>query len=156
MLRRANAVPDPASAIIVARARDAHGHIEPDLNRARAARATIDSELDRGKPAMVGVMWDSAQTGNANGGAADHFVAITGRGLDEEGRVFYSFNDPGVSDGHRSAGSDARPQNRFYVDEKTGLLFRPRVADTGYSCDARYEVSKVYANIAAPAPGGPR
>ena len=142
MLRRRHCV--PASVILVALAHDDRGRINPDLERAQAARALIDRELENGRPVMVGVMWDTPDTGRTNGGTADHFVAITRRGVDETGRVFYAFNDPGTH--HTELGTDARVENRFFVDKATGLLFRPKVADTGYATDARYEVSKVYAN----------
>jgi hypothetical protein len=71
-------------------------------------------------------------------------VAITGRDVDEQGRLYYRFHDPGVSGSHSDIGCDTRTENRFFVDEETALLFRPMVADTGYSTDARYEVSLVY------------
>lgn len=74
-------------------------------------------------------------------------MVITTRGVDAEGRVFYAFNDPGA--GRLEVGAAARPENRFFVDRVTGLLFRPVVANTGYATDARYEVSKVYGSARA-------
>lgn len=93
---------------------------------------------------MIGVMWRTPNPG-ANGGNADHYVLITGRGIDAEGRAFYTFHDPGSKS--PATGADSCPNNRFYVDEKTEMLFRPgRQAARVFTSDARYEVSQVRKN----------
>lgn len=67
------------------------------VNREKSLKVLnlIDSELDMGQPALVGVS-HSNQTylGKEpyNEGITDHFVLITGRDYDEQG-VFYTFND---------------------------------------------------------------
>lgn len=145
MLNRAGATWSGRS-IDVADAKDANGRIVPNPARARQGRDAIDAQLDAGKPVLVGVMWNTPTPG-LNGGNADHFVVITGRGVDEQGRVFYTFNEPGVSANRGDVGTDARKENRFYVDESTGMLYRPGSQQRGgYESSARLEVSRVCLN----------
>ena len=81
----------------------------------KAGLRYIDACLDRRRPVVIGVS-HSESDGNARlDGITDHFVLITGRGRDQDGRVFYTFNDP--ANGSSSA--------RFYVDARSGLLFKP-------------------------------
>ncbi len=131
--------------INVADAKDSAGRIRPNPERAAQARTYIDGQLEGGKPVLVGVMWNTPKPG-LNGGQADHFVVITGRGADENGNVFYTFNEPGVSAGNSAIGSDSRKENRFYVDQATGELYRPAGRYPGYEANARLEVSRVSIN----------
>jgi hypothetical protein len=51
----------------------------------------------------------------------EHFVTIFGRGYDAAGRQFYEFKDPGLR------GST----QRFFVDARTEVLFRPAEKQVG-------------------------
>lgn len=102
----------PAHAIQVAYGEDSDGRVAADPQRARAARAYIDDALDAGWPVLVGVSYED-QRYNADR-ITDHFVTITGRDHDENGRLFYTFVDPGTVGG----------TYRLYVDVQTGNLFK--------------------------------
>ncbi|MFL5319872.1 MAG: LysM peptidoglycan-binding domain-containing protein [Myxococcaceae bacterium] len=54
--------------------------------------STIDSQLKQGRPVVIGVDYHSGSGGGANG--TDHWVTVTGRGVDNAGHVYYSINDP--------------------------------------------------------------
>jgi hypothetical protein len=98
---------------------DNNGDVSVNAAKAKQATAYINSELDAGRPVVVGV----AHAGPShNGGLADHFVTITGRGTDTNGNTYYTFNDPGTKSA--ALGADTRAQNRFYVDSQTGGLYR--------------------------------
>jgi hypothetical protein len=138
---------DPTWNFNIADSRDAFGRIEPNTTRAKEGRAYIDSQLDAGHPVMVGVTLRVSKPGENNGGNVEHYVAITGRGVDADGRAYYTFNDPAPTSAAK--GADTREQNRFFVDKDTGLLFRPGLQlepNKMYSVDARYEVSQVRKN----------
>jgi len=111
----------PGSRIQIAVKKDAAGAVTVNPARAKMGRDYIDGELGAGRPVVVGVS-HSGQHHNVDD-LTDHFVVITTRGVDEQGRVYYAFNDPGTKDA--AAGADTNPNNRFYVDGKTGKLFRP-------------------------------
>jgi hypothetical protein len=108
---------------------------------AQALRAQIDSDLEAGKPVFVGVNRPGGSNQNQDG-VTDHWVVVTGKGVDEQGRTYYTFHDPGRRDA--SAGSDQNPENRFYVDEKTGQLYTED-ADG----NRRYDVTAVRTSEAA-------
>jgi hypothetical protein len=73
----------------------------------------------------------------------DHFVTITGRTVDEKGRVCYPFHDPGTS--HEHLGKDTQATNRFYVDVN-GNLIRPGKLAQGSTLERRFEVAMVRLN----------
>jgi len=141
--------------VAVAKSKDSSGHITVDGNKGREGQAYIDKQLDAGKPVVVGVSHSGQRiSGNDGGrGVSDHYVTITGRGVDAQGRQYYTFNDP-VAIGRSDLGKDTRPENRFYVDQKSGMLYRPKpsppssISNSFASSyiNARYEVSMVRAN----------
>ena len=127
--------------IQVGTSENAQGRLTVDSARAQEGRAYIDQQLDAGRPVVVGVSHKDANYNVDN--LTDHFVAITGRGVDEQGRTYYTFNDPGTR--HQSVGADTNPNNRFYADDSTGMLYRPE--GSGNTVDARrYDVSMVRIN----------
>ncbi len=137
---------DPTWNFNVAESKDDFGRIQPNAARAKEGRGYIDAQLDAGHPVMVGVMWRTPTPG-ANDGNADHYVAITGRGVAADGTAYYTFNDPGATSA--ANGADTREKNRFFVDANTGMLFRPGLQEAPwkmYTVDARYEVSQVRKN----------
>jgi peptidoglycan hydrolase-like protein with peptidoglycan-binding domain len=109
------------------------------INSAAAARGRnyIDSELANGRPVVVGVHHPG---GYHNGGAADHFVTVTGSGLDAKGNRYYTFNDPAS----RALGRDTNPANRFYVGQN-GDLYKAG-AQGGYVINRAYSLSWVGRN----------
>lgn len=58
--------------------------------------ARLDTQLDAGRPALVGVDYKRGSGGGANG--TDHWVAVTGREVDAQGKVTYLANDPGTGE----------------------------------------------------------
>ncbi len=147
MLRRAGARLD-GGALDLAQTKDQRGRITVDPARMAQARAVLDGELEHHRPVLVGVMWPTPHFG-LNHGTADHFVVITGRGVDDQGRVFYAFQDPAAGPSHPELGRDRRPQNRFFVDVASGLMFRPGVDRVpAWETQARLEVSTVRFNAA--------
>ncbi len=108
---------------------------------AAALQTQLDADLDAGKPVSVGVDRPGGKNTNADG-VTDHWVVVTGRGIDEQGRAYYTFNDPGRR--AEANGSDQNPQNRLYVDEATGRLYSED--DKG---QRRYEVTAVRTSEAA-------
>jgi hypothetical protein len=126
--------------IEVGRSKDAAGAVTVDPAAAQKGRNYIDSELAVGRPVVVGV---SHSGGHHNvDDLTDHFVCVTSRGQDERG-VYYTFNDPGTT--HQNLGSDTNTNNRFYVDSKTGELYRPGQRG-GQITSQQYEVTMVRRN----------
>lgn len=113
-------------AIQVAKGEDANGAVVTDRAATSAATSHIDEQLAAGKPVTVGVSYKDA---DYNEGFTDHFVVVTGKGVDENGRVFYTYQDPGSNEGQN---------RRFFVDDKTGNLYDPDPAFGG-----RFEMSMV-------------
>ncbi|MBN9684442.1 MULTISPECIES: LysM peptidoglycan-binding domain-containing protein [unclassified Corallococcus] len=135
-------VQDSKHLIQVGRSENRVGALTVDSKKAAEGRKYIDQQLGAGKPVVVGV---SHKDSNYNvDHLTDHFVTITGRGVDEKGRTYYTFHDPGTS--HESKGKDTNPNNRFYVDEKTGKMSRPGKAATGSVTERRYDVAMVRIN----------
>jgi hypothetical protein len=134
----------PNNRIQVATSRPSGASANVSVNPAgaQAGLARINSELDANHAVEVGVAHDNGGGHNPQtGGMTDHFVAITGRGTDEQGRRFYTFHDPAYS-----TGSDQNPRNRFYVDPDTGGLFRPgasRFSGGPTFSKYRFEVTEV-------------
>lgn len=134
-------VAGPADRIQVARGENKDGTIKVDSPAAHAGQAYIDEQLAAGRPVVVGV---SHKKGNYNvDKVTDHFVVITGKGTDDAGKPYYTFNDPGTT--NRTRGADTNPNNRFYVDDN-GMLFRDGAHARGPVTDRRYEVSMVRRN----------
>lgn len=117
----------------VATGKDSHGRVQMDATKLRTAMADIDAELDAGRPVVAGVSHTAGLTYNDDK-LADHFVTIVGRGYDEEGRLFYSFHDPGLKDGANL---------RFYVDQASGKLFKVGASATAHGVRGDYEVTQL-------------
>ncbi|MBM7116429.1 LysM peptidoglycan-binding domain-containing protein [Archangium primigenium] len=132
----------PADRIQVGTSENSKGQLEVNSKKAAEGRAYIDQQLDKGKPVVVGVSHKDSDY-NVDG-LTDHFVTITGRGVDDKGRTFYTFHDPGTTNASR--GKDTNPNNRFYVDAKTGAMTRPGSAATGAVTERRYDVAMVRRN----------
>ncbi|HZH75310.1 MAG TPA: LysM peptidoglycan-binding domain-containing protein [Archangium sp.] len=129
------------SRIQVATSENGKGQVQVNAKKAAEAIRYIDSELGAGRPVVVGVSHKDADY-NADE-ITDHFVTITGRTVDEKGRVCYPFHDPGSS--HDKLGMDTQPTNRFYVDAN-GNLIRPGKLAHGYIYERRFEVAMVRLN----------
>jgi len=136
-------VTGPDRRIQVATGDDPNGGVTVDAAAARRGRAYIDGQLDAGKPVVVGVDHRSGRNSDNVDSITDHFVVITGRGTDEQGRTYYTFNDPATR--HQPRGADSNPNNRFYVDAETGNLYRPGPTD-GNVVTRHFEVSMVRPN----------
>ena len=65
-----------------------------DVRRESFTRATIDAQLDAGRPVVIGVDYKAGSNGGSNG--TDHWVCITGKSVGADGKVTYSANDPGT------------------------------------------------------------
>ncbi|MBI3185501.1 MAG: C39 family peptidase [Myxococcales bacterium] len=63
-------------------------------SRERWSLDTIDSNLEQGRPVVVGVDYKPGSAGGARG--TDHWICITSKGVDDRGRTYYSANDPGT------------------------------------------------------------
>ncbi|WP_223633735.1 LysM peptidoglycan-binding domain-containing protein [Corallococcus sp. EGB] len=132
----------PDRRIQVGKSENSIGALKVDSKKAAEGRKYIDQQLEAGKPVVVGV---SHKDSNYNvDGLTDHFVTITGRGVDGKGRTYYTFHDPGTT--NASKGKDTNPNNRFYVDDKTGNMYRPGKAANGYVTDRHYDVAMVRIN----------
>ncbi|WP_426756624.1 LysM peptidoglycan-binding domain-containing protein [Myxococcus sp. Y35] len=136
-------VTGPGNRIQVATGDDPNGGVTVDAAAARRGREYIDGQLDAGKPVVVGVDHRSGRNSDNVDGITDHFVVITGRGTDEQGRTYYTFHDPATQ--HQQRGADTNPNNRFYVDSETGNLYRPGPTD-GNVVTRHFEVSMVRPN----------
>lgn len=58
--------------------------------------ARLDAQLEAGRPALVGVDYKAGSGGGANG--TDHWVAVTAKEVDAQGKVTYLANDPGTGE----------------------------------------------------------
>ena len=140
----------PWTFINVAKKEGTDGHITPNPKKLGAARNYIDSELDKGRPVLVGISNRLTGYNGNTGGHTDHYIVITGRGIDPKtGESYYTFNDPGQRNAERG-GSD-NPANRLYVDPETGNLVRPQLNPvTGKPITGKhpdYELSEVRRNL---------
>ncbi|WP_284664299.1 LysM peptidoglycan-binding domain-containing protein [Myxococcus sp. SDU36] len=136
-------VTGPNNRIQVATGDDPNGGVTVDAAAARRGREYIDGQLDAGRPVVVGVDHRSGRNSDNVDGITDHFVVITGRGTDEQGRTYYTFHDPATN--HEQRGADTNPNNRFYVDQDTGNLYREGPT-TGNVVQRHFEVSMVRPN----------
>jgi len=71
------------------------------------------SQLKAGKPVMIGVDY-KAGTGTSNVNDIDHYLVVTGSGVDKQGRQYLTFNDP--QQPNTRLGTDENPANRLYRD----------------------------------------
>jgi len=130
-------------AYYMVRGEDSNGSIVGFRDEFQLGREIVDFTLDHGRPVIVGLS-HSAEHFNLDA-ITDHFVVITGRRVDEEGRVYYDFQDPATSGQEFS-------QGRFYVDKDSGMLFRPPACTTDYPFFLNYQVTQVrpYADMVKP------
>ncbi|HEX8535822.1 MAG TPA: LysM domain-containing protein [Cystobacter sp.] len=135
-------VTGPDRRIQLGTSENSKGQLTINPKKAAEGRKYIDQQLNANKPVVVGVSHKDASY-NADG-LTDHFVTITGRGTDAKGRTYYTFHDPGTK--YASKGQDTNPNNRFYVDERTGGLYRPGSAATGEITGRHYDVAMVRPN----------
>lgn len=144
MARTAGArVSDPSRRIQVASSANGNG-INVDRQAAQRGRDYIDGQLAAGRPVVVGVNHKGGRNVGNVDAITDHFVVVTGRGVDAQGRTYYTFNDPATRNASR--GADTNPNNRFYVDERTGNLYRPGNVASGLVVDRRFDVSMIRPN----------
>ena len=112
---------------------------EIDSDAAKKGITYIESELQSGRPIMVGVSHKDKYDGNVDD-ITDHFVVITGQDKDENGKTYYKFHDPAA--GNISDGGDSNPKNRFYVNEK-GILTKEGLEETGKVKFRKFQVSMI-------------
>lgn len=140
---RGDRLQSKAERIQVAVSENAKGEARVDGGEMARARAYIDRCLDDGLPVVVGVTLGGAGRLGHNEGITDHFVTISGRGVDDEGHLFYDFRDPG----------DGGALHRFYVDERSGQLFKEAAAGRAhYAVDFTYQLTQVRTWDTIPAP----
>lgn len=120
-------------AIQVAYAEDADGRVAVDPNQAKIARGYIDEQLDKGRPVLVGVSY--ADESYNTDKMTDHFVTISGRGYDADGRLFYTYKDPGAGAAYQDG--------KFYVNEATGKLFKEGDQKGQFVQNSDYELTQV-------------
>ncbi len=83
-------------------------------NNAKGTKEASDylfGQLKAGKPVMIGVDY-KAGTGTSNVNDIDHYLVVTGSGVDKQGRQYLTFNDP--QQPNARLGTDANPANRLY------------------------------------------
>lgn len=105
---------------------DSRGRVtEWDDRRGAEGVAYMDQQLERGRPVVVGLSYkDDSYNGDK---ITDHFVLVTSRYTDAEGRRYYGFNDPAY---RAPDGADTNPENRFLLDPVTKRLSRPQKPGT--------------------------
>jgi hypothetical protein len=109
---------------------------------ARQAQAMIDNNLHR-----FGVAGGIV----AHNGGRRHAILIDGKGVDAQGRTYYTYKDPGTV--HRQFG-DNPGRNRLYVDNRTGMLFRNGENPRGPAYTQNYRLAAVMGVAGAPANPG--
>jgi hypothetical protein len=119
MLRQAgqNASTYDGGAIRVASGEDGNGVALVNPGELARGIEYLDSQLAQGKGVVVGLSYNTSQINTD--GITDHFVVITGKGVDDEGREFYTYHDPWAKTAEEGA------NHRFYVDAETGNLYDP-------------------------------
>ncbi len=130
-----NIPPGTGDRIQVATGEDANGAVRTTPDRTAAARRYIDSELEAGRPVAIGVSHKNADYNQD--GITDHFVLVNGRGVDEQGRQYYTYNDPATTNAANGR------NNRFYVDPTSGNLVHDGSIASGYVRDRHTEMSMV-------------
>jgi len=128
--------------IQVATGEDEKGKVTVDPKVAKEGIKYIETELGSGRPVMVGVSHKDGYHENVDK-ITDHFVVITGQGVDENGKVYYKFHDPAA--GNIGEGGDNNPKNRFYAD-KDGKLTKEGLEETGKVKKRRFQVSMIRIN----------
>ena len=146
MARTAGANPTGTyQGIEIARTENKDGHITIDRAAAAEARNYVDNQLESGKPVVVGVNHSEPDEKYNTDKITDHFVLITGRGIDEQGRVYYTFKDP--AGGTPDVGDDTNLNNRFIVDESGKMVRAGSKFGAGkYVAGSNFEVSLVVGN----------
>lgn len=124
--------------IQVANSEDGSGRVRTTRGQTDQARSYIDQQLAAGRPVTIGVSHKDASYNQD--GITDHFVVITGRGTDAQGRQYYTYNDPAT----RNEGT-GRGQ-RMYVDQNTGNLVHEGATASGYVVNRHTELSMVIRN----------
>jgi peptidoglycan hydrolase-like protein with peptidoglycan-binding domain len=119
--------------IDVSRSENTTGDVISTAENAAAARAYIDRALDAGLPVTVGVSYKAGSDYNKNP-VTDHFVVVTGRGKDAQGRDYYTFKDPSTTHADKAVG-------KFTVDAQ-GKLDKEG-ANSGLLVNQHFEVSEV-------------
>ena len=114
------------------------GAVQTTRAQTDQARSYIDQQLAAGKPVTVGVSHKDASYNQD--GITDHFVVITGRGTDERGRQYYTYNDPATQNASTGRGQ------RFYVDQSSGNLVHEGSVASGYVVNRHTELSMVIRN----------
>jgi peptidoglycan hydrolase-like protein with peptidoglycan-binding domain len=125
--------------IEIATGQTGNGRVITDQSRTSAGRSYIDSQLAAGKPVTIGVSHKGGTSQNSDG-ITDHFVLVTGKGTDAQGRAYYTYNDPSTTHADKGVG------NRFYVDPGTGNLIHDGANATGYVADRHTEMAMVVRN----------
>ena len=77
----------------------------------QAASDYVFNQLKAGRPVMVGVDY-KAGTGTSNVNNIDHYLVVTGSGVDKQGRQYLTFNDP--QQANARLGTEQNPDNRLY------------------------------------------
>lgn len=124
--------------IQVANSEDGNGGVRTTRGQTDQARSYIDQQLAAGKPVTIGVSHKDASYNQD--GITDHFVVITGRGTDAQGRQYYTYNDPATR--NQSTGTS----QRFYVDQNSGNLVHSGSVASGYVANRHTEMSMVIRN----------
>lgn len=131
----------PDVRIQVAVREDTAGRVTIDRDKAREGAAYIDSQLDAGRPVVVGVSYTDASYNVDD--ITDHFVIITTRGTNTDRETYYGYHDPASS--HLSIGGDQNSANRFYFTAAGGL-YRP--ANSAAPLGSKpYDVAMVRRNV---------
>jgi len=99
----------------------------------------IDSQLEAGKPILVGVDHTLGNTYNEK--STDHFVVIVGRDSDEKG-TYYLFHDVGT----RNIKNGTSDKNRLYLKSDNSLVGTSKYKVDSGSKHAVYTVTQVRRN----------
>jgi RHS repeat-associated protein len=83
------------------------------MNTRKAGFEKINSELEAGNPLLVGVNYNSGNSNPGTDKTTDHFILLTGRGIDNKGNLYYTGFE-NVDSGVNSDGTSTS-QNRFYL-----------------------------------------
>lgn len=121
--------------IQIGKAEDDKGHLKSiDTPAAEQGTNYINQQLLDDRGVMVGVSNEDSDINVDK--LTDHWVTITGHYTDENGRVHYTFNDPGTKQEERKTGT--------MTIDKDGRLHKPGSAtQTRYTIDDPYDVSMV-------------
>jgi hypothetical protein len=133
----------PDVRIQVAVYEDSKGHVTVDPAKAQEGVAYIDSQLEAGRPVVVGVSY-TVTSYNVDD-ITDHFVIITGRDTDPQRGLCYGFHDPASS--HDWLGGDQNLANRFFLyGSAAGGLYRPASSNAPLG-STPYDVAMVRRNV---------